>query len=97
MVNGNELDEKDILVYQGQLGLQVEAFLNSDVGAYLLARAEQETHKLIEALKTVNPSSPVEILRLQEGIKRSESFKEWLVEAVENGLKATEVLEQREE
>ncbi len=93
----NELDEKDVLVYQGQLGLQVEAFLNSDVGAYLIARSEQESHSLMEKLKKADPSDCVGIIRIQEAIKRSESFKEWLVEAVENGLKATEVLQQREE
>lgn len=69
-------------------GFQAEAFLQSDVGKYLIAKAEAEVVEATEALKVVDPTVPDAIRALQNRVYRGESIQYWLAEAIQSGLNA---------
>lgn len=89
--------ESEILLDVAVLGEQVDQFLKSDVGRYLVEQAESEYEAGIESLKNCDPQDANGIIAAQTVIKRAESIKDWLMEAVRAGLRAKMILEDREE
>lgn len=73
-------------------GIEVEAFIKSKVGQYLIKRAEQEIEGALDALKTVKPEDVEAIRALQSTIKRAESIQYWMAEAIENGRNSEQQL-----
>jgi hypothetical protein len=96
-VRARELDHNDPLVKDAVFGKQVEDFLHSDVGDYLLAQARREGAEALEKLKVVEPNAEQDIRALQSIIARSDSFQTWLGQAVEDGLRATNQLDGEED
>jgi hypothetical protein len=74
-------------------GRQVEDFLKSDVGDYLINRAKDEAEEAMDLLKNTHPWRKRRIQQLQNQIKVAESIKGWLGGAVAAGIQATRVLE----
>jgi hypothetical protein len=89
--------ETEVLVDVAVLGEQVDQFLKSHIGRYMVAKAEAEYDAGIESLKNCDPYDPIGISAAMNVVKRAESIKEWLVEAVGAGLRAQMILEDREE
>lgn len=91
------LNADDPLVATSVFGKQVEEFLQSDLGDFLLKQAVLEekdaVEKLIEAAGTAGQS---ELLELRARIWQARKFQEWLGKAVENGLQALEMLKEEE-
>lgn len=73
-------------------GIEVEAFLNSPIGRYLVRRAHQEVDEAVEGLKKADPTDVRRITELQNLIHRAESFDSWLAEAVQEGWAAEQAL-----
>lgn len=92
-----DLDERDPRVKDAVFGKQVEDFLQSDIGNFLLSRANLELEDAIEKLKRIKPNAEHEIRNLQSTIVRSENFMQWLGSAVEDGLRATNQLDGEED
>ncbi len=90
-------DEIEALMEYATLGEQVKSFMQSDVGKFLLARAKQEYDAGIDALKSVKPTDVAGLLIAQNNVRRAESIRGWLEEAIVTGLKALDVLEGRED
>ena len=90
-----ELNEE--LLAAAVLGKEVESFYSSDVGQYLLARAERELAEASLALQTVDPADTTRIAILQAKCWRANSFRGWLEAAIIAGLKAHEILEERDD
>lgn len=86
------MNEDASLLAQVGFGISVENFVNSEIGKYLLDRADQEVEIAIEKLKKVNPINTEEIRQLQNQIYRAESINGWLAEAVLNGQHAERTL-----
>ena len=80
------------LLKQIDFGFEVEAFLKSEVGSYLVRRAEAEIEEAVEALKGCDPEDPKAIRALQYKIAVAESVQYWLGEAISAGLNAQEEL-----
>jgi len=74
------------------LGFQVEAFLQSDVGRYLVQRADEEIEEAVEELKRVSPEHTAVIRALQGKIHVAESIQFWLAEAIQEGANAMQEL-----
>lgn len=74
-------------------GRQVEEFLCSDIGKYLLAKAEKDWEKAVIALRDC-PAE--ELLKHQADMKRSESIRFWLATAVDEGLRALNLIQENE-
>jgi len=88
-----KLDPEDMAVRTAVFGEQVQQFLQSDIGDYLLKRAAEEEAAAIEALVSWKrwEDGPTEA-ELRERIFRARNFQTWLGEAVQRGLQALELL-----
>ena len=69
-------------------GFEVQAFLESNLGRYLIGRAEAKIEESLEELKHADPENASQIRALQHNIHVAEDFQYWLGEAVQAGLNA---------
>lgn len=92
-MNEDELKEFYITA---AFGKQVEQFLGSDIGMYLCAKAQGEAEDAMEALLKCDPFQPEEVLKHQTTVRRAEGFRKWLMESVNEGLSALQIIEDRE-
>lgn len=91
------LDPNDPLVRAAVFGEKVQEFLRSDIGDFLLKRAETELTAAINSLKSVDPMQMTTVIILQERIRQLERFETWLGDAVQEGLTAISVIEGEED
>ena len=87
-------DDRQQLLGDITLGIEVEAFLTSDIGKYLVRRAEEELLNATELLTKVDPENPKEIRELQTRIWRANSVQQWMAEAIQSGWNAENTLQQ---
>lgn len=73
-------------------GFQVEAFLESEIGQYLIKRAEAQVSDAAESLKRVDPENPTQIRALQHNIQVAEDIQYWLAEAIRAGYASQDEL-----
>lgn len=85
-----ESDEMRLAVF----GRQVEMFLESDVGTYIVQCADTEIDAATEKLKDVNPEDPKAIRDLQFKIRVAQSVVGWLGDAIRSGAQAKEVIQE---
>lgn len=85
------------LYAEAVLGKDAEEFLSSDIGRFLIGRAEQEASEAMELLKKCYPWRRRRIAQLQSEIWRAESIQSWLGELIIRGRQALSQLEQQEE
>ncbi len=88
----NDLPHDDLLE-TAVFGKEVENFLNSRIGKYLVRRAEAEAETATESLKTTASWRSRRIRDLQNEIKVAESFQQWLADAVMDGHQALNLIE----
>ena len=93
----SEPSESEILLDVAVLGEQVEQFMNSDIGRYLLQHAMAEEQRGIEELKSLDCNDVIGMRRAQNRAWRGDNFRIWLEEAISAGLKARMILEDRED
>lgn len=74
------------------LGFDVENFLVTPVGKYLVARAESERAALLEQLALVDHTKADQIHRIQTRIAVLDYWQEGLAEAITDGNQAQEQL-----
>lgn len=86
------------LLAEGMLGADAEEFLNTDLGRYMLARADEEEREALEALAKIRPwlTSRRRIAELQAKLWRARSFRGWLSEMIIGGRQAIQQLDERE-
>jgi hypothetical protein len=89
-----DLDDKDPIVETAVLGKRIESFLETDVGQYLMGRAESEAGEATELLKRVSWWRSSRIRYLQNRIWVAESFRSWIYQALQEGKRALDVLEE---
>lgn len=87
---------KNPLLQQIDLGFQAEAFLQSDLGRYLVQRAEGQVEEAVEALKQVDPEDFKSVRGLQNMIHVAESIQYWLADAIQAGMNAQAELQDTE-
>jgi hypothetical protein len=91
------IKETEVLVDTAVLGKQIDEFCRSDVGRFLLENIDNEYNQGMSELKDVNPDEPKSVRAAQNKVWRAEQLRSWLKTAIHAGLKATEVLENRED
>ena len=89
-------DAYETLLAQAVLGHEAREFLASDIGRYLLGRAEQDERAALERLATVPWWRRRRIIELQNHVYRARSVRNWLAELVIDGQQAESVLEEQE-
>lgn len=90
------LDAEDPLVESAVFGREVENFLNTAIGKYLVERAENQADAANEQLKRVCSWRSRKIQELQNKIWVAESFQQWLADAIIDGHQALNILEGNE-
>ena len=90
-------DDKTLLIEQAVLGEQVQSFLASDVGRYMVARANIQKQDAMDELAVADPDDPKKIRSIQNKIKLADSILDWLNDAVVRGLQAIDVIDGRDE
>lgn len=78
------------------LGFQAEAFVQSDIGRYLVRRAEAQVDEAVEALKGADPEDAKTIRALQNTIAVAESIQYWLADVIQQGENAQQQLHEGE-
>lgn len=73
-------------------GFQVEAFLQSDIGKHLVARADEQVESAVEELKEIDPTHVEGVRLIQNRIKVAESIQYWLADAITSGHAAQDEL-----
>ena len=86
---------QNTLVKSIDFGFQVEAFLQSDIGSYLIARAEAQVEDAVEELKAADPFAPKVIAKIQHEIKVAEAIQYWLADAIQSGINAQQQLHEQ--
>jgi hypothetical protein len=84
------LDPEDPKVRWATFGRQVEDFLQSDIGDYLLRLAKAEELEALEALATVSPWRTRRIRELQNKALLVTKIQYWLGDAIASGHAAME-------
>jgi hypothetical protein len=95
----NPVDPKEVRELYSAVGLGIDAvaFLKTDIGRYLLNKAEEDRTDALADLVDVDPSNTEQIRALQSIIKRADSFQFWISEAIEAGKNAEATLIQGEQ
>lgn len=88
------LDPKDPLVEWATFGKEVELFMRSPIGDFLLKRSEEEIQEAVGELKRVAPWRRRRIQQLQTQIHVAERFQLWLADAIAAGRQAITQLEE---
>lgn len=81
---------------QALLGQQVRGFVDSEIGKYLLSRADERAEGALHQLAGVDPEDAPAIRRLQNEIRVADHFREFLLDAVDRGDDAMALLETNE-
>ena len=74
------------------MGIQVKAFINSDLGRYLLDRSNAEQKAALEQLGNVDTDDPKAIRRLQFNLQVAAGIQNWLADLVVEARNAEEAL-----
>lgn len=90
-------EETEILFDVAVLGEQVDQFFKSDIGQYLLDHAARQEAEGLEALRRVKCNDTDAVWQAQNKVWIAEKFRTWLNDAVQAGLKAQMILEDRED
>lgn len=83
----------DPLLERAVFGKEVENFLHTRIGKYLVRRAEEEAEEATERLKHTAAWRTRRIRELQNQIQVAESVQQWLADAVMDGIQAKNLLE----
>lgn len=90
-------EETEILFDVAVLGEQVDQFFKSDIGKYLLDHAAAQEMEGLEELRRVDCKNAEAVWNAQNKVWIAEKFRVWLSDAIQAGLKAQIILEDREE
>lgn len=86
--------DRDDLLERAQFGQQIELFFGSQVGQYLRNRALEQYNAAIEQWKSCDPTDTRLVMKLQNEARVAEWFEQWLTEAIIDGAKALELLQE---
>jgi hypothetical protein len=87
----DELDQKaylDGLSAEIEVGEEAKRFLESDLGRCIVGIVDQRITDAHTQLEEINPEDTTGVLRLQESIKLSRDFTQWLNQLVTDGEQA---------
>lgn len=88
-------DDGHVLLAESMLGEDCLEFARSDVGRYMIGRADMEIKEATELLKKVLPFRWKRIQQLQNQIKVAENTKRWLLEQIVSGRTAMAEVDRR--
>lgn len=75
------------------LGKQIDEFWDSAIGQYLLGMALRDYNKALEEFMECDTTDYKTVCRIQSDMKRAASFREWLSLAIDEGIKAINIIQ----
>jgi hypothetical protein len=84
--------EQEILIEAVETGLEAEKFIASRVGQYLINKIDDETESALQALVKADCTDAKAIQLLQNKVSMGTAIKDWLLQAVDEGIQADEAL-----
>lgn len=87
------LDPSDPTVEAAVFGKEVEHFLTSNIGSYLLQCAMDEKEDAVNALMKTSAADTEAIRQIQLKIAVCQKITKWLANAVNSGIQAAQYLE----
>ena len=87
-------NEETVLSAQAKVGALCANWLDTDVGRYVIGRAEQYEMDVLRELATVKPEDKIRIVQLQERAKVPALIVRFLDEAIADGEAAKFQLEE---
>lgn len=84
-----------IMIRKAVFGKQVEAFLGSDIGKYLLARALEQKEAAQAEFLEINCADVEKVRQLQNRITQANDIARWLADVVGDGIQALNIIEDR--
>ncbi len=88
------MTDEQTLIAEAVLGRDAQEFLASEIGRYLLGRAQIDEREAMESLVSVKWWRRRRIIELQSRIYRARSVRSWLAEIITDGRQAESVLEE---
>ena len=88
------MTDEQTLIAEAVLGRDAQEFLASEIGRYLLGRAQMDEREAMESLVSVKWWRRRRIIELQSRIYRARSVRRWLAEIITDGRQAESVLEE---
>ena len=88
------MTDEQTLIAEAVLGRDAQEFRASEIGRYLLGRAQMDEREALEALVSVKWWRRRRIIELQSRIYRARSVRNWLAEIITDGRQAESVLEE---
>jgi len=88
-----QLNPDDPEVRTAVFGVQVQQFMASDIGLYLMQKADDYAQEAIDSLTRADPEDPKAIRTLQNRILVADLIANWLQEAIAMGEQAESHLE----
>lgn len=88
------MTDEQTRIAEAILGRDAQEFLASEIGRYLLGRAQMDEREALEALVSVKWWRRRRIIELQSRIYRARSVRSWLAEIISDGRSAESSLEE---
>jgi hypothetical protein len=88
--------EQQEMIERAIFGEEVHNFINSTIGQYIVKRAESEEQEALKKLRTCDPENAGKIREYQNEAAVAEHIVTWLKEAIQDGVKALQIIESRE-
>jgi len=85
--------EQDLALAEARFGIEVEGFLNTSVGRYLIGRAEIEEQEALQSLGEVDPEDPKAIREIQFKLQVARAVPRWIQDAIQSGRIAQATIE----
>lgn len=85
--------QADLYIAEAILGRDAQEFVNTELGQYLVGRANQEKKDALEQLARVSVWRRNRIRDLQARVWRAESFLVWMAELITSGRQAEQALD----
>ncbi|MDD5084198.1 MAG: hypothetical protein PHT88_04725 [Candidatus Moranbacteria bacterium] len=79
------MTDDQALLKQAQLGIEAEAFIHTDLGKFLIDKADDDLQRGYEGFLSLTPGDTDGLLMLQSQCQRAIHFKSWLLEAISSG------------
>jgi hypothetical protein len=96
MTDENSEEVRDLMVRRAVFGEQVHIFMNTDIGKYMIARAKEQRANAYVEFTDCDVNDTAQVQQIQNKIRVAECIEQWLGDAVGDGLRALNILEDRE-
>ena len=83
------------LIHRAVFGKQVDAFMSSDIGKYMIARAMDQKEAAQDKFLRVDCQDAGEVQKIQNAILLADAIVGWLQDAVGDGVQALSLIEDR--